>query len=162
MRDALLRLTNFIDGQYSAPSTHLYLPVVEPATGKVYAEVPDSSASDMDAAVAAAGRAQRSWAATSPSHRAALLRAIADLIESRLDSLAEEESRDSKPMGGTQCRHPRAAANFCGWPSSHSEAITGSRYAELHFRQPCTWPASARESAAVFAQLENRAGVGCG
>ncbi len=114
MRDSLLRLTNFIDGDYRAPATGAYLPVVEPATGKVYAEVPDSGATDIDAAVAAARRAERGWATTPPSQRANLLRRIADLIEARLDSLAEEESRDSGKPVKVACSVdiPRAVANF--------------------------------------------------
>ena len=71
MRDSLLRLTNFIDGEYCAPLTNSYLPVFEPATGKIFAEVPDSGAADIDSAVAAATRAQRAWAQTAPSQRAA-------------------------------------------------------------------------------------------
>jgi len=99
MRDSLLRLTNFIAGDYCAPATKAYLPVYEPATGKIYAEVPDSDAVDVDSAVTAAGAAQSNWSNTAPSVRAILLRRIADLIESRLDAFAEEESRDTgKPV----------------------------------------------------------------
>jgi aminomuconate-semialdehyde/2-hydroxymuconate-6-semialdehyde dehydrogenase len=114
MRDSRLRLANFIDGEFRAPQSARYLPVVEPATGSVYAEVPDSGAADVDAAVAAASRAAPAWAAQSPSARAAILRRIADLIESRLDPLAEEESRDSgKPVAAARTVDiPRAVANF--------------------------------------------------
>jgi aminomuconate-semialdehyde/2-hydroxymuconate-6-semialdehyde dehydrogenase len=114
MRDSLLRLTNFIDGDYRAPASGAYLPVVEPATGKTFAEVPDSGSADIDAAVAAAQRAERGWAATAPSQRATLLRRVADLIEARLESLAEEESRDNgKPVKvARNVDIPRAVANF--------------------------------------------------
>ena len=114
MRDSLLRLTNFIDGDYRAPASGAYLPVYEPATGKVYAEVPDSNTADIDVAVAAAQAARRSWAGTSPSQRAKLLRRMADLIEARLDAFAEEESRDNgKPVTVARTVDiPRAIANF--------------------------------------------------
>lgn len=114
MRDSLLRLTNFIDGAYTAPTSGNYLPVYEPATGKAFAEVPDSAVADVEQAVAAATRARRGWAATAPSRRAALLRRIADLIESRLDAFAEQESRDNgKPVHVARSVDiPRAVTNF--------------------------------------------------
>ena len=36
------KITNFINGQYIEPSNGKYLDVFEPATGKVYAQVPAS------------------------------------------------------------------------------------------------------------------------
>ncbi len=49
----------------------------EPATGQVYALVPDSDAADVDAAVEAARRAAPAWAATPASERARLLSRLA-------------------------------------------------------------------------------------
>lgn len=114
MRDSLLRLANFIDGNYSAPLSGAWLPVHEPATGQAYAEVPDSGEADIAGAVAAAENAQQGWASTAPSARAALLRRIADLLERQLDAFAEEESRDSgKPVHvARNVDIPRAVANF--------------------------------------------------
>lgn len=114
MRDSLLRLTNFVDGVYRAPDSARYMPVYEPATGRVYAEVPDSDATDIQLAVDAAQRAKSGWASTPPSRRAVMLRRIADLIEGRLDAFAEEESRDSgKPVHVARSVDiPRAVANF--------------------------------------------------
>ncbi|MCC6592953.1 MAG: aldehyde dehydrogenase [Xanthomonadales bacterium] len=114
MRESGLRLANFIDGDYRAPLSGAWLAVHEPATGQVYAEVPDSGSADIEAAVAAAQRAQRGWSATAPSARAALLRRIADLLEGQLDAFAEEESRDSgKPVHVARAVDiPRAVANF--------------------------------------------------
>jgi aminomuconate-semialdehyde/2-hydroxymuconate-6-semialdehyde dehydrogenase len=114
MRDSLLRLTNFIDGDYRAPASGAYLPVHEPATGKVFAEVPDSGAVDIEHAVAASQSARHNWARTAPSQRAKLMRRMADLIEARLDAFAEEESRDNgKPVQVARSIDiPRAIANF--------------------------------------------------
>src|SRR5260221_8816372 len=94
-----LALANYIDGRLCAPRTARYLDVYEPATGKVYADCPDSGAQDIDAAIAAAQRAFPAWAATPPSQRALLLNHIADRLEARLDEFAAAESRDSgKPV----------------------------------------------------------------
>ena len=133
MRDSLLRLTNFIDGDYRAPLSGAWLPVTEPATGQVYAEVPDSGAADIDAAIAAAQRAQRGWASTPPSARAAMLRRIADLIESQLDAFAEEESRDSgKPVHVARSVDiPRAVTNFRFFASMADSFSSESHTGEL-------------------------------
>lgn len=142
MRDSLLRLTNFIDGAYVAPQTERYLPVHEPATGKVYAQVPDSGVLDIDHAVAAAARAAPAWAALTPSQRARQLHRIADLIEARLSSLAEEESRDSgKPVALARTVDiPRVVANFRFFAamaeSWSSESHSSGQLLNYTLRQP--------------------------
>ena len=89
------RLANLIDGRLQPPIRGGYLDVFEPATGKVFAECPDSTAGDVDAAVAAAHRAAPAWAATPVEERARLLNRLADLVERELDALAALESRDA-------------------------------------------------------------------
>ena len=91
----LLTLGNLIGGRIVAPARGRYLDVFEPATGKVFAKCPDSTADDVDAAVAAARRAAPAWAATPADERARLLNRLADLVERDLDALAALESRDA-------------------------------------------------------------------
>ena len=55
------RLANLIDGRLEAPRANRWLDVFEPATGAVFAQCPDSDASDIDAAVAAAREAGRKY-----------------------------------------------------------------------------------------------------
>jgi aminomuconate-semialdehyde/2-hydroxymuconate-6-semialdehyde dehydrogenase len=90
-----LRLANLIDGKQAPPRSGRYLDVFEPATGSAFADCPDSDASDVDAAVAAAKRAAPAWAATPIEERARLLNRLADFVERDLDALAELESRDA-------------------------------------------------------------------
>jgi aminomuconate-semialdehyde/2-hydroxymuconate-6-semialdehyde dehydrogenase len=108
------QLANFINGKFQPPQSGKYLPVYEPARGKVYAEAPDSTAADVEVAMAAASQAQPSWAATSLDERFRILNAIATGIEARLDELAAAESRDNgKPVWlAKQVDIPRASANF--------------------------------------------------
>lgn len=133
MRDSLLRLANFIDGDFRAPTSGRYLPVTEPATGKTFAEVPDSGGADVAAAVEAAQRARGDWASLAPSRRAALLRKLADLIEARTDALAEEESRDNgKPLRVARSLDiPRAVTNFRYFASMAETATSESHHGEL-------------------------------
>ena len=132
MRDSLLRLANFIDGDYRAPQAGRYLPVIEPATGKAFAEVPDSGLADVEDAVAAARAATPGWAATPPSARAAVLRRMGDLLESQLEVFAEEESRDSgKPVHAARSMDiPRAVANFRFFASMAETFASESHHGE--------------------------------
>jgi len=90
------------------------MPLVNPATGAAHAEVADSGAADVDAAVEAARRAFPAWAATPVEDRARILTRLADLIERDLDRLALAETTDTgKPLGLSRTVDiPRSAANF--------------------------------------------------
>jgi aminomuconate-semialdehyde/2-hydroxymuconate-6-semialdehyde dehydrogenase len=108
------RLANLIDGRLEAPRADRWLDVFEPATGSVFAQCPDSDASDVDAAVAAATRAAPAWAATPADVRSRLLQRLADLVEARLDEFAALESCDSgKPLALARSLDiPRAISNL--------------------------------------------------
>ncbi|HEX3433046.1 MAG TPA: aldehyde dehydrogenase family protein [Solirubrobacteraceae bacterium] len=76
------------------------LTVIEPATEAVLAEVPRAGVAEVDAAVARAREALPAWRALDPAPRAARLRALADLLEDRLEELAVLEARNAgKPIG---------------------------------------------------------------
>ena len=70
------------------------LPVYNPATGEIIAQVREASPKQITAAVRAAEEAFESYSRTPPSERAALLLQIADVIETHQDELAELESLD--------------------------------------------------------------------
>lgn len=64
------------------------IPVVNPATGRIVAEVPAGTAADVDRAVAAARAAFPSWSATAPAQRAAVVRRVADGLKARVEEIA--------------------------------------------------------------------------
>src|SRR5262249_24093357 len=68
---------------------------LNPATGEVLATIRVSTASDVDAAVEAAGKAQREWAARTGTERGRILRRAAEILRSRNAELAELETRDT-------------------------------------------------------------------
>jgi len=86
------RLANFIGGAYVAPVDGKYLPVYDPSRASVYAEAPDSDATDVEKAYVAASAAFPQWSATSIDERFTILNRIADLIMEHLDELAAAES----------------------------------------------------------------------
>ncbi len=107
-------LYNFINGEFQPPSSNQYLDVYEPATGQVYSKVADSNDTDVENAVQAAQNAFGKWSVTSMDDRANFLNKVADGIESRLDELAQFESRDTgKPVSlAKSVDISRAVSNF--------------------------------------------------
>jgi 2-formylbenzoate dehydrogenase len=67
---------------------------VSPYTEAVIAHVPDGGADDVDAAVEAAHAARKGWRDTPPLQRAALVGALADVIERHADELALLDTLD--------------------------------------------------------------------
>lgn len=75
---------------------------INPATGEVLATLKVTTAAEIDAAVEAAGRAQREWAARTGTERGRILRRAAELLRARNAELAELETRDTgKPIQET-------------------------------------------------------------
>ncbi len=79
----------YINGGWSSPAIPCSLPVVNPATESVVAEVASGSAEDVDRAVAAARAAFPGWAAASTETRSGFLGKIYDLILERKELLAQ-------------------------------------------------------------------------
>src|SRR5690348_876876 len=87
---------------------------LSPIDGKPLAEVARGGEAEVAAAVQAAREAFGGWAQTPPPDRAAVLHAIADGIERRIEGLSQVETRDN---GGLLRSHrrsvmPRVAQNF--------------------------------------------------
>lgn len=137
-----MRLLNWINGEQTAPVSDQWLPVYEPATGEVYAELASSDGQDVEQAVAAAQAAAPAWATVSPEERASLLLKLADAIDKNLTSLALAESQDTgKPLSLAQSLDiPRAAQNFRFFASGvyHFASESHSRPGFLNYtlRQP--------------------------
>ncbi len=89
------RYENFIGGEWVPPAEGRYLENISPVTGKVFCEVPRSTAPDVEAALDAAHAAKDAWGRTSPAERANVLLRIADRIEENLEALAVAETWDN-------------------------------------------------------------------
>ena len=86
------RYDNFIGGEWVAPAEGQYLENVSPVDGKVFCQVPRSTAADIDAAVDAAHVAAPGWGRTSVQDRSNILLKIADRLEENLEVLAVAET----------------------------------------------------------------------
>lgn len=107
-------LKNYIGGTLQAPINGKYIDNINPATGEIYSQIPNSDISDVDEAVGAAKGAFPLWGTTPPEQRFSILNKIADLIDSHLDELALAETIDNgKPLWlSKRVDIPRASANF--------------------------------------------------
>jgi betaine-aldehyde dehydrogenase len=73
--------------------------VIEPATEKVLADIPEAGVEDADHAVARAKAAYPAWRAVTPHDRAVLLRRFASAVEADAEKLAQLEARNvGKPI----------------------------------------------------------------
>jgi aminomuconate-semialdehyde/2-hydroxymuconate-6-semialdehyde dehydrogenase len=108
------RILNYIAGELIEPQSGEYLENIEPATGKVYGEIPDSAQKDVEAAVQSADKAFPAWSNTSREERSRIMLKIADLIDENLDMLAMAEAKDNgKPVKlAKSVDIPRASANM--------------------------------------------------
>ena len=107
-------IENYINGCLSAPAGGRYMENINPATGAVYGQIPDSDAADVDIAVQAAAKAFETWGTSALDDRFMILNRIAELIDANLDELALAETTDNgKPLWlSKQVDIPRASSNF--------------------------------------------------
>jgi betaine-aldehyde dehydrogenase len=91
----------FINGEFAEGHSGKFLPVYDPSTESVIAEVPDGDESDVNRAVAAARAAFDSgpWSQSTAQERGRILFRLAERIRKETPQLAELESRNSgKPI----------------------------------------------------------------
>lgn len=99
--DTLLRTELFIGNEWRPAGSGTTIPVINPATEEVVAEVQAAGEADVDAAVQAARMCFESdaWRQLSARKRGALLSRAAELLESHLDAIAVLETKQNgKPL----------------------------------------------------------------
>jgi acyl-CoA reductase-like NAD-dependent aldehyde dehydrogenase len=115
--------------------------VLNPATEKPIAELPEPGVEETDAAVARAKEAFPAWRAVAPSDRARLLRRLATLVEEHGEELARIESENvGKPIAGARGEVGMVADVFHFYAGAvdkhHGETIPVAGGVDLTFREP--------------------------
>lgn len=89
------RFQQYIDGQFDDGTARFES--IDPATGEVWASMPEAREGDVDRAVKAAEHAlwKGAWPALTASARGKLLYRLADLVQENAQRLAELETRDT-------------------------------------------------------------------
>ncbi|MFC8872823.1 aldehyde dehydrogenase family protein [Streptomyces sp. NPDC057148] len=101
------------------------LRVLNPATEEVVATVPAASASDVDAAVVRAVRAQAGWAALAPGDRARLLRRFAAAVDGHLEELARLEVTEAGHTVGNARWEAGNVRDLLDYAAGGVERLTG-------------------------------------
>jgi len=137
------KIYNYINGEMLTPASGTYLDNIDPSVGEVYSLIPDSDEKDVQKAVEAARKAFPIWSGMSAKERSAIMMKVSDIIDQKLDFLAQAESRDNgKPIKlATQVDIPRARDNFAFFATAilheedqfHNMGVRGFNYT---LRQP--------------------------
>ncbi len=87
----------YAGGQWHDPASGQWLDSEDPASGMVWARIPDCNAEDVDRAVKAAHECfyHGPWGRMHPAQRGRLIRRIGDAIVKHADRLGEVETRDN-------------------------------------------------------------------
>lgn len=88
-------LQHFINGEYTATQGSQYFDLVSPVNNEVYAQSPNATQADVDAAYVAAKRASKEWGVATPAVRQRALLKLADAIEANVERLVEAQSRET-------------------------------------------------------------------
>ncbi|MEX0853308.1 MAG: aldehyde dehydrogenase family protein, partial [Bauldia sp.] len=120
----------FIDGAWRKPESGVWFDTANPASGEVLARVAQAGASDIDAAVKAARKAQAGWAKLPGHQRAKYLYALARLIQRHSRLFAVVEALDNgKPIRETRdIDVPLVARHFyhhAGWAELMDTELSG-------------------------------------
>lgn len=128
----MIRLQNFINGELLAPVKGQYIDNYEPATGKVYGEIPNSTEEDVELAVQAAEKAFPIWSNMTNEERGSIMMRISLGIEKRMDEFVAAESRDNgKPLSlAAHVDIPRAVSNFHFFATAVEHFASESHYME--------------------------------
>ena len=136
-------LNNYFGGQWVASATSETLPVHNPATNEIIAQVPISSPSEVNSAVQAASTAFDAWRRTPATTRIQPLFKLKALLEEHYDDLARmistENGKNLTESGGELRRAIENVEVACGIPilmQSEFSADIASGIAEFMIRQP--------------------------
>lgn len=94
----------YIDGTYTDSTGKGWIDVINPATEAVISRIPKATNADVDKAVQAAQKAQKSWELTPNIERGKIVRRLGDRIADRretfIDLLQEEQGKDYNLASG--------------------------------------------------------------
>ena len=117
----------WIGGAFTPARSGARLPVADPSTGAVVAEVAAAGAEDVDRAVAAAAAALRGpWGSMAPAERQAILDRIGDLLLERREDIARIETLHAgKPIRDTRSVDVPLAAGCFHYHAGSAKRLAG-------------------------------------
>ena len=141
-----------IDGAWVEASDGTFFPSTNPATGTVWASIPEATEADVDSAVRAADRAFREgpWARMSPTERGRHLRKLADLLAEQSEHLGRIESIDTGKLLKETRWQAKYVAEFFQFYAGCADKISGET---LPIDKPDLFVFTKREPLGVIAAI---------
>ncbi|WP_271022721.1 aldehyde dehydrogenase [Rhizobium sp. RCAM05973] len=120
------RFQYYIDGEFLDGEARFQS--IDPATGDVWADMPEARESDVDRAVNAAEKAlyDGPWAKTTATQRGKLLYKLADLVAANAQKLAELETRDTGKIIRETSAQIAYVADYYRYYAGLADKIEGS------------------------------------
>lgn len=111
----------YLESETGAPFSSLY-----PATGEVIAEIRSADDEVIAAAIAAAKKGQKVWAATAPAERGRVLRKTAEILREKNQELSVLETLDTgKPLQETLIADAASGADCLEYYGGLAATLTG-------------------------------------
>jgi acyl-CoA reductase-like NAD-dependent aldehyde dehydrogenase len=132
----------YVGGRFAAPASPARLESLSPLTGEVLCTVPDASAADVDAAVAAARAAWPGWFEAGPRKRQSLLMKAADRLAAEAERFAWLETADTGKPWRESLANVHTAADRLRYYAGACRALEGNTLPvggtilSLDFREP--------------------------
>lgn len=127
LRDSgLLKTECLIDGRWQAATDGSHIPVHNPATGELVANVPRLGEEETQAAIAAASRAFVDWKARTAEQRAAVLHKWFELLMQHQEDLAQiMTAEQGKPLAESR-GEIAYAASYVQWFAEEARRVYGA------------------------------------
>src|ERR1700722_1954219 len=119
------RLKNYINGGFTAVTSGRSLPVISPLDGSLLAEMPCSSAADLDTAVAAAQAAFPAWSRTPIKERVQVFFRYKYLLEKNLEELAALVSEENGKTHGEAVAEIEKCIELTEFATSLPQLVAG-------------------------------------
>lgn len=117
----------FIDNKFVAPKAEKYIDVTNPATGEVWAQVPDAGAEDVDLAVASARRAfEGEWADWRAADRAKFLIRFGQAIADNADEIAQLQVDENGKLIREMAGQARLMPEYFNYYAGLAQMPTGN------------------------------------
>lgn len=124
-KGSVLTHQNFINGAFVETRGADLIPVLNPSTGDVLSEVPDTPGAQVDDAVAAAQAAQRAWERRPAIERAGFLRQIAAKIRENVPEIARIIVEEQGKIMGLAEKEVAFTADYLDYTAEWARRIEG-------------------------------------
>ncbi|WP_434725435.1 NAD-dependent succinate-semialdehyde dehydrogenase [Mesorhizobium sp. RIZ17] len=114
----------FINGKWRAASDRAILPLINPATEKVFGSVASATVSDLDEALASAERSRKAWSSRPVKERGEILVAAARILATKAgDATKDLSAEQGKTIAEATGEYARAVETL-EWNGTHAEELS--------------------------------------